>query len=699
MKAAAKPSTVTPDTAVQYLKTVGEGRAAILHAAGLETVQDLLYFFPFRYEDRRHPVQVDQLRKIDQPVTLRGRIVSAGTKTSPVRRLRIFEAMFDDGTGSVMLVWFNQPYLSDQIKRGDRIAIYGQPRISNQGRLQFENPEFEKIDVDGETEDEGAIIPVYSSVASIKPKAMRRIVEQAMPAIAYLDDPLPDDLQKRLGVMELGGAIVRLHHPEALDHDFANYASAAHRRIILQEFFSFQLALRLRRASEEVERKDRTIGVNDAIRDAVRSVLPFKLTASQRRVVKEIADDLQSEKPMYRLLQGDVGSGKTIVALIGAMIEILNGHQVALLAPTELLVEQHFQRVSQLLEGQKITLAKSVGSANAAERRKLAAGLADGSIDLVIGTHALLEESIRFKSLGFAIIDEQHRFGVEQRQRLFSKGKLPDILVMTATPIPRSLALAMFGDLELSVIDELPPGRQPIKTVVRGTSQLPKVLDFIEGQIKEGSQAYVVFPIIEESDKSDLKPLTAGFAMLQQKLPGVAMAMIHGRMSADDKEATMAQFKSGEISLLVSTTVIEVGIDVPNASVMLIVDADRFGLSQLHQLRGRVGRGERKSFCILIRDERASELSKQRLKIFEETTSGFDVAEKDLTLRGAGDFLGTRQAGLPKFRFGDLLRDHALMDLARNVAIETLDRLGLPKAQHLMQTLSPDLRSKSTSKD
>ncbi|HXI12503.1 MAG TPA: ATP-dependent DNA helicase RecG [Thermoanaerobaculia bacterium] len=699
VKASAKPSSITPGTAVQYLKTVGEGRAAILHAAGLETVEDLLYFFPFRYEDRRHPVQVDQLRRIDAPVTLRGRIVSAGTKTSPVRRLRIFEAMFDDGSGSVMLVWFNQPYLSEQIKRGDRVAIYGQPRISNQGRLQFENPEFEKIDVDGETEDEGSIIPVYSSIATIKPKAMRRIVEQAMPAIAYLDDPLPDDIQKRLGVMELRGAVLRLHHPEALDHDFADHASAAHRRIILEEFFSFQLALRLRRAGEEVEKKDRLIGVNDAIREAVRSVLPFKLTGSQRRVVKEIADDLQSEKPMYRLLQGDVGSGKTIVALIGAMIEILNGHQVALLAPTELLVEQHFQRVSQLLEGQKITLAKSVGSANAAERRKLSAGLADGSIDLVIGTHALLEKSIRFKSLGFAIIDEQHRFGVEQRQRLFSKGKLPDILVMTATPIPRSLALAMFGDLELSVIDELPPGRQPIKTAVRGSSQLPKVLDFIEGEIKQGSQAYVVFPIIEESEKSDLKPLTVGFAMLQQKLPGVAMAMIHGRMSADEKEATMAQFKNGAISLLVSTTVIEVGIDVPNASVMLIVDADRFGLSQLHQLRGRVGRGERKSFCILIRDERASEISKERLKIFEATSSGFDVAEKDLTLRGAGDFLGTRQAGLPKFRFGDLLRDHALMDLARQVAIETLDRLGLAKTQQLMQALSPDLRARTASKD
>jgi ATP-dependent DNA helicase RecG len=378
---------------------------------------------------------------------------------------------------------------------------------------------------------------------------------------------------------------------------------------------------------------------------------------------------------MYRLLQGDVGSGKTIVALIAAILMIRNGHQVALLAPTEILVEQHYQRIRQLVDQAgkgSLVIARATGSMSAGERRTLIAGLRDGYINLVVGTHALLEDKIQFKSLGMAIVDEQHRFGVEQRQKLFAKGDLPDILVMTATPIPRSLALAIYGDLELSVIDELPPGRQKIKTAVRTSSDVDRVYDFIQAEVATGAQVYIVYPIIEESEKSNLKPLTHGFESIKERFPKLRVAMMHGRMKADEKEETMQRFKRREIDILVATTVIEVGIDVANASIMLIVDADRFGLSQLHQLRGRVGRGERKSYCILLRDDTATPDTKERLALFAKSRDGFEVAEQDLQIRGPGEFLGTRQSGALRFHIGHILRDYDLMEKARDLAITTL---------------------------
>ncbi len=682
-------SRIRPDTSVEFLKGVGPGRGGVLHENGLSTVEDLLYFFPFRYEDRRHPVRISELRHIDAPVTIRGRVVSAGKKISPIKRLQIFEAILDDGSGTIMLVWFNQPYLADKIRRNVRLAIYGQPRVSNRGRLQIESADFEILSADDESEGEGTIVPVYSKVANIAPKAMRSIVEQAIDALPLMPDPLPEKLRERLGIVGLHSAVLKLHHPPELDESFLTGRSPAHRRMILQEFFSFQLALRLRRASEEQQKKERTITIDDRIRDRVRSVLPFSLTGAQKRVLKEIAADMQSARPMYRLLQGDVGSGKTIVALIASIIAIENGHQVALLAPTEILAEQHFQRLGQLLDQSGLRIAKLTGSSTAADRRTLLAALREGYLDLIVGTHALLEDAVQFKSLGLAIVDEQHRFGVEQRKRLFAKAKLPDILVMTATPIPRSLALAIYGDLELSVIDELPPGRLPVKTVVRGTGQAAKVFAFIEEQVADGAQTYIVYPIIEESEKLDLKPLTLGFEMIRERFPKLRSAMLHGRMSSREKEETMAAFQKGEIDLLVSTTVIEVGVDVPNASMMLIMDADRFGLSQLHQLRGRVGRGPRKSYCVLLRNERASEEAKNRLRLFESTRDGFEVAERDLELRGAGDALGTRQSGAPRFRFGNILRDHKLMELARDTAIEIIESEGYEVARELALELIP----------
>jgi len=676
--------TLAPDDLVKFLKGVGEGRAKALQASGIETVRDLIYNFPYRYEDRRHPARVADIgRSIDTHVLLRGRIVSARAHVSPVKRMQLFEAVLDDGTGSVKLIWFNQRFLADQIKRGDRISLFGAPRIGR-GGLVIESPDWEKFE--GAEDEEGSIVPIYSKVTNVPPKALRKIVGSALEALVEVEDPLPEDLRERLGVIDLHTAIRTIHQPPELTEEFLRQRSPSHIRIILQEFFMFQLALRVRRATEEVTKKSRAITIDDDLRAEIKRVLPFKLTSAQKRVLREIADDLRDTKPMYRLLQGDVGSGKTIVALIAAIILIRNGHQVALLAPTEILVEQHFQRIRQLLD-HTVVVTKATGSMTAGERRTLISGLRDGYIQLVIGTHALLEEKVKFKSLGLAIVDEQHRFGVEQRQKLFAKGDTPDILVMTATPIPRSLALAMYGDLELSVIDELPPGRQRIRTAVRAASESDRVYDFIEAEIATGAQVYIVHPIIDESEKSNLKPLTQGFETTQRRFPNRRVAMMHGRMKSDEKEETMQRFKRGEIDILVSTTVIEVGIDVANASIMLIVDADRFGLSQLHQLRGRVGRGQRKSYCILLHDETASGDAQDRLRAFEKTRDGFEVADQDLRSRGPGEFLGTRQSGVPRFRFGNIVHDYDFMEKARNLAIEVLDKDGLTRAEEVARKL------------
>ena len=675
---------LTPDSPIQFLKGVGEGRARLFHDAGIDTVRDLLFFFPFRYEDRRHPARIADLgRSIDVPVLIRGRVTSAVSRVSPVKRMALFEAILDDGTGSVKLIWFNQRFLADQIQRGDRLAVFGAPRSGGYRAITIESPDWEKFE--GSEEEEGAIVPIYSKLGTIPPKQLRRMIESALETLPLVEDPLPEDLRARLGVIGLHDAVRALHRPAELTPEFLAGRSPAHLRITLQEFFAMQLALRVRRASEETKTKSRVIEIDDELREEVRRILPFRLTTAQKRVLREIADDLRSERPMYRLLQGDVGSGKTIVALIAAVIMIRNGHQVALLAPTEILVEQHYQRIRQLLD-HSVVVARATGSMSAGERRTLSAGLRDGYIQLVVGTHAVLEEKIQFKSLGLAIVDEQHRFGVEQRQKLFAKGEMTDILVMTATPIPRSLALAIYGDLELSVIDELPPGRQRIKTVVRASEEVERVYDFIDTEIDAGAQIYIVYPIIEESEKTNLKPLSQGFESMQRRFPKRRVAMMHGRMKSDEKEETMQRFKRGEIDILVATTVIEVGIDVPNASMMLIVDADRFGLSQLHQLRGRVGRGERKSYCVLLRDESVASESKDRLRAFERSRDGFDVAEQDLQIRGPGEFLGTRQSGAMKFRFGHIVRDYDLMEKARDLAIEVV-AAGLERADAIARTL------------
>ncbi|MGK2856202.1 MAG: ATP-dependent DNA helicase RecG [Thermoanaerobaculia bacterium] len=683
------PDPLDPRDSVRRLRGVGPQRAEILRRAGIESLRDLLDFLPFRYEDRRVAIPIVSLTPETPAALLKGRVVAMRNRLTKVQHMELTEVVIDDGSATINIVWFNQPFIADRIAKGDTLLLYGRPKVSPAGELQFDPSDWERIPHDGRGELEGRIVPVYSAIGGLPQRWLRGAVAEALTALPRLEDHVPGMLLKGLNLPDIRTAFAAVHDPQEPEGDSLEGASAARSRLAFDEFFAFQLAIRARRGMLEQEPKPRVIAIDDEIRATVRSILPFRLTGAQKRVLKEIVDDMRSSRPMYRLLQGDVGSGKTIVALVAALIAIANGHQVALLAPTEVLAEQHFRKIRQLVDVAGIPVVRLSGSMTGAEKRAAREAVAAGEARLVVGTHALVEDSVSFRSLALAIVDEQHRFGVDQRKALFEKGALVDILVMSATPIPRSLALALHGDLDLSIIDELPPGRTPVRTVVRGSARLPRILEFIDQRCAGSSQAYVVFPVIEESERTDLKPVTAGFDAIRAALPARRVAMLHGKLPAGEKQATMDAFARGEIDVLVSTTVIEVGIDIAAASVMVIMDADRFGLSQLHQLRGRVGRGEGESICVLVRDETSGEEAKARLREFAATSSGFRVAEMDLERRGAGDMAGTRQAGVARFRFGDIVRQHELMESARSAAIATVENLGPVSALELARRIDP----------
>jgi ATP-dependent DNA helicase RecG len=508
----------------------------------------------------------------------------------------------------------------------------------------------------------------------------RALVHQALQTLPDdVSDPLPPVVRRRHQLIDRRAALEQVHFPPASASmaDLNAFRSPAHRRLIFEEFFLFQLGIVLRRRRADAERKRRAVVVTDATREAVRRVLPFKLTGDQKTVIREIVTDMQRPQPMNRLLQGDVGSGKTIVALMAALVAMENGLQVAFMAPTEILAEQHYFNIRRLLDASRFRITLLTGATPARKRREILAELAGGSIHMVIGTHALVQEDVAFHELGLAIIDEQHRFGVLQRATLRAKGLHPDVLVMTATPIPRTLALTTYGDLDVSVMREMPPGRQPISTTARPESRRDEVHAFVRREIERGRQAYIIYPLVEESAKVDLKAATEMADHLSQDVfPEFRVALLHGRMKQDAKDRVMNAFVRGEFDILVSTTVIEVGIDVSNATLMVVEHAERFGLSQLHQLRGRVGRGAHKSYCILLYQSPLSEQGRERLKALTDTSDGFEIAERDLQLRGPGDFFGTRQSGMPTLRVGDLLRDHALMEDARREAVAALDDRG-----------------------
>jgi ATP-dependent DNA helicase RecG len=663
-------------TPLQFLKGVGPRRAADLEHVGLLTIEDLLYRFPIRYEDRSHLQPIASLRP-GQMASIIGSVSSCGLRSTRRPGFKIFEALITDASGSVRATWLNQPFLREVFSSGQAVVLFGPAEIRGHGGLQLTNPQYELLDEeDGETVHTGRIVPVYEKAGSVTTKIQRKLVHDTLHRLPDdVTDQLPEAIRSRLGLPSRRAALVAAHFPpDGTPIDLLNrFATDAQRRLIFEEAFRFQIGVLARRRRADGESKPYPIHVDERIRESARRVLAFRLTPGQRQALKEIVEDLQRLRPMNRLLQGDVGAGKTVVALLASLVAMENGMQVALMAPTEILAEQHFANISRLLQPSRFRVALLTGATGAAARKLHLAEIESGAVQLVIGTHALVQGGVRFKQLGLVVIDEQHRFGVLQRAMLRAKGLQPDVLVMTATPIPRTLALTLYGDLDVSVIPDAPPGRLPIKTAAKPESRRDEVHQFVRGQLDLGRQVYVVYPLVEESEKIDLKAAT-GMAdhLAHEVFPQYRVGLLHGRLKADGKERVMKAFAAGELQLLVSTTVVEVGVDVANASVMVVEHAERFGLSQLHQLRGRVGRDRHQSYCFLLYQSPLSDEARERLRAMTETTDGFVIAERDLTLRGAGDFFGTRQAGLPTFRLIDLVRDRDLLELAQHEAAQWL---------------------------
>ncbi len=648
-------------------------------------VEDLLHYLPMRYEDRSNLARISQLRD-GETASVEAMVRVGGIIPLKGGRLKMYEFIATDGEGQVRAYWWNQIYLNKVFQRGSRVILYGQWKLNKyKGYFEVENPEYEIL-VDDEDDAETAAIhtarrvPVYRKLGDYRTRQLRSIFHHIVNKLEKeVAESLPDEIVARCNLIPRGEALRRAHFPadDSPIDDYNMARSPAHRRLIFEEFFWLAIALGVRRGERLIEPKGEIIEITDRVRDAVRSILPFSPTNAQKRTLKEIVDDLTSDKPMNRLLQGDVGSGKTIVAVQAMVISIENGYQTALMAPTEILAEQHARNIKRWLAKTSYRVELLTGSMKAKEKREIQAAIAAGDVDLVVGTHALIQDAVQFKKLGLAIIDEQHRFGVMQRAEIRRRGMNPDVLVVTATPIPRSLAMTVYGDLEVSIIDELPPGRTPISTHVRGDERREKIYQFIRDEIKKGRQAYVVYPIIEESEKLDLRNATEMYNNLRTEVfPEFKVGLLHGKMKPAEKEEVMQAFTKNKMNILVATTVIEVGVDVPNASVMLIEHAERFGLSQLHQLRGRVGRGAAESFCILLAQYTKTKEARERLKIMEETTDGFKIAEKDLEIRGPGEVMGTRQSGIPAFRIANIVRDQKILETARREANYMLNERG-----------------------
>jgi ATP-dependent DNA helicase RecG len=692
-----------PGTPAQYVKGIGPRLSEILTAKGIYTVSDLLNYLPFRYEDRLNPRSIAELRPGEMATVI------AEVRTSGLfrtRRMPIFQMTAGQGRARLKCLWFNGTYLRDRFKPGQLVALYGKVEADPfQGELQLMQPQFEILGEaghDGASDDPeqklasslevGRIVPIYESAGQGKltSRWFRRIIHSALENLTPdLPDPIPAAVRKRMGLIALQEALRKVHFPDA-EESFDKLQSArtpAHIRLIFEELFFLELGLELKRRQQRAQ-SGIAFELNDRVRDAIKKILPFHPTAAQKRVLKEIASDMEKAVPMRRLLQGDVGSGKTIVAFEVAIIAIENGYQVALMAPTEILAHQHYFSARRILENAGYRMVLLTGSLEQDRKREIRRHIAHGNADMVIGTHALIEENVEFAKLGLVIVDEQHRFGVMQRLKLMKKSAdaapgprsvragdqgrdyaQPDVLVMTATPIPRTLALTLYGDLDISVLDEMPPGRTSIVTRRVSDDRADKVWDFVRKQAAAGHQIYVVYPVIEENEERELKAAIKMYKELSRRtFPDLRTGLLHGRLDAEQKERVMQQFQTGDIQILVSTTVIEVGVDVPNATVMVIEHAERFGLAQLHQLRGRIGRGAAQSYCILMTGGKVSEEGERRLDAMVRTSDGFQIAELDLELRGPGEFFGTRQAGIPSFRTANLIRDRELLEAAKHEA-------------------------------
>lgn len=669
-----------PSDPLERVRGIGPSRARELAAVGISTALDLLLHLPFRYEDRSRLAAIGALVAGGPAATVRGTVLSARLVRTRRPGFTIFEAILDDATGALRAVFFNQPYLQRWLVPGVSIFAWGTPRPGKGFRrgVVLENPQIElDSGEDGDVLSIGRVVPIYRKLPGLPPRLRRRLVASLLDELSQrLPERLPASDRARWRLPALGAALREAHFPGSCEGEpdpllFERRTSPHLARLVFEEFLEFQLGLARRRA-EVASHPAPVLAADDAIRSRFRSLLPFPLTLAQKKAIREIRADLLSGHPMGRLLQGDVGSGKTIVAVLAALLAAECGWQAALMAPTEILAEQHAVNVNRLLAGTRFRTALLTGRVRGRIRAHLLEALAAGEVDLLVGTHALLERPVAFRRLGLAVVDEQHRFGVAQRAALTGQeapdGSRPHLLVMSATPIPRSLALVLYGDLDVSTLDEKPPGRTPVATRLMPESERGLVFHEIAREVAAGGQAYVVVPLIEESDVIDAKAVERHVVEIRAALPGLAVGVVHGRVRAEERERTMADFAGGRIQVLAATTVIEVGIDVANASYMVIENAERFGLSQLHQLRGRIGRGRRASRCVLLYGEKTSVESLERLEVLARTEDGFRIAEEDLTRRGPGDALGIRQSGVPLFRVGDLLRDRVWMERARDTA-------------------------------
>lgn len=645
------------DKKIQFLRGVGPKRSLLLHRLGIETVFDLLWYIPRSYYDRNRVQSIKELQD-GQNCSIRGIVVAASLKRSR-RGMSVFEAILQDHSGSVTAVWFNQPFLSRSIKKGQNIWARGRSKLVYD-RLQLQVQEYDLLDQDSTSH---MVMPIYGLTEGLTQRSLRQLTETSLREfLPYYPELLDPDQARRFRLIDIKTAFWNMHFPQSGE----NYKEAR-RRLACEELLLFNLGLKKLKAAQQIY-----LGVahreQDNLVQEVTQQLPFMLTPAQRRVTTEIFADMEASRPMNRLLQGDVGAGKTAVAALAIAKALSSGYQAAFMAPTEILAQQHFRNMKSFFAGLKCNMALLTGSLNSSLRQPVLAGVSSGEVQLLVGTHALIQEQVQFAKLGLAIVDEQHRFGVRQRALLSDKGIKPDILVMSATPIPRTLALTVYGDLEMSVIDSLPPGRTPVKTVFLRRERRSQAYQLMRRHLADGAQCYVVCPLIEESAKQDLLAAQTLYDELRTELAkGFKVGLLHGRMRGAEKESIMESFKLGYTQVLVSTTVIEVGVDVPNASMMIIEQAERFGLSQLHQLRGRVGRGSRQSLCFLLADPK-NPGAEQRMQLMTSINDGFRLAQADLSLRGAGDFWGVRQHGLNQLQVADLSRDLEIVEMSRQLA-------------------------------
>lgn len=661
------------DTSLQYLKGVGPKLAALFSRNGIRTVGELLEFYPRAYEDQRAARNIASL-KVGDIVSLKAQVVSVHSLNMGRSQRKMYDVVVRDSSGQIRCKFFRVPYKGyfERFTPFKEVRVVGKV-TDYRGKIQFQHPDIR--DVDPEEENQDALIPLYTEIEGLSTAKIHRFIKSAfaqIPEDQWPAEKLPAWVVKKYHLISQREAFQLLHHPDpVLASQYAAFRTAAHRRVIFEEFFWLELFLASKKTGFK-KSQGWALRCEGRLTKELERTLPFQLTSAQKKAFSEIQTDLQLPVPMHRMVQGDVGSGKTLVSFMAALWAAECGTQACMMAPTEILAEQHFKNSQKLLAPLGLRVALLTGKTKNSERKELLQNLAEGQIDFLIGTHALIEGEVKFKELTLVIVDEQHRFGVEQRGQLKSKGSSPHFLLMTATPIPRTLAMTVYGDLDVSIIDEMPPGRSPIQTRVIFESKKPAALQFLQEQIVKGRQAYVVYPLVEESEKIDLKDAVSEFENLQRQFPHVKIGLLHGKMKAAEKDEVMNRFRAGELQILVATTVIEVGVDVPNANIMIIEHAERFGLSQLHQLRGRVGRGEHKSYCIMIMGHAVSEEAKLRTEFMEKTTDGFKIAEFDLEMRGPGEFMGTRQSGLPGFKMANLVRDTTILQESREAAFDVL---------------------------